>query len=133
MKDTGLLRYDESLYSQHIIDEVAKSDDMKIVFPEQNQLQIDIDDEVAFIHYLAMKDDLKRFYTLTNEEIHPSQFGLPKRHITLTLAEVVSPIERSLLQACLGSDRRREFFSLFRMANGDPHPTLFVEKKEEEK
>ena len=44
----------------------------------------------------------------------------------------VANVERIALQAVLGSDRMREFLSLYRHLNGDTDPTLFFEKVQEE-
>jgi hypothetical protein len=51
---------------------------------------------------------LNRFVPIRDIRIEPSRSGLPKRHITVTLVDPVSQIERLALQAMLGSDRVRE-------------------------
>jgi hypothetical protein len=44
----------------------------------------------------------------------------------------LTPIERVTLQTILGSDPKREFLSFNRIENGDEHPTLFFERKEDQ-
>ena len=62
-------------------------------------------------------------------EIHPSKSGLPKRHIPVTLPFDVDAVTRILLQACLGSDGRRELFGWIRYIAGDNTPSMFLELK----
>jgi len=46
--------------------------------------------------------------------------------------EDLTPIERVLLQACLGSDPVREVLSFLRIKRNHPTPTTFFELKEED-
>jgi hypothetical protein len=107
----------------------------KVVVPEPNQLQIDIDNEQARTVYSKNIDrfqahiaDLKCAAQET-----PSKSGKPgKSHITLTLDVThINPEQRILFQLMLGSDPVREFLSYVRWVNGDATPTLFFEKPEQ--
>jgi hypothetical protein len=98
--------------------------------PKNNELFIDIDSEeqLAMFHrQLAVF--LKR--TDAAWSMRPSPGGLPYHvHIVVTLTKrVVTNAERILLQAVLGSDPMRELLSWERIEIGDPHPTLFFEKR----
>lgn len=115
--------------SARAIKEAAETN-LDIVFPQDEQLQIDIDSDHAFEIYLLMRQLIDKYYGVAAEVIKPSRSGLPKRHITLTLYRKVSPYQRIALQACLGSDRVREFLGIVQQDQGDPHPILFLEKKE---
>lgn len=97
-----------------------------VVTPEPNQLQIDIDSDVAYAVYKQNLETLKQFFPVASIEEHPSKSGGEKRHVTITLIKpVMSNMERILLQACLGSDGIRELLSYVQVF--DPHPILFLE------
>lgn len=114
--------------SQRALDE-AQKDNLNVVFPMANQLQIDIDNEHSYAVYQKMFEIIDRHYGVRSTSDKPSRSGLPKRHITLTLNQNVTNMERIALQACMGSDRVREILSVVQEASGDPHATLFLEKK----
>lgn len=108
----------------------AKDQNCKVVLPSEYDLQIDIDSEADFKVYTKHKEIFLKHYGIVQETVAPSKSGQPgKQHITLTLKSPVTPLERIALQACLGSDRKRELLSLSRIKINDPHPTLFLEKK----
>ena len=99
----------------------------RVVFPGDNQLQIDID---SAEQYAAFDKAVLRWNRNAEPfavEEHPSMSGLPRRHITLTLPYAVTPWQRIALQAAFGSDPVRELLSAVRLQRRDPHPTLFVE------
>ena len=105
---------------------------LEVVLPQDDQLQIDIDDEAAYAVYLGNRQRYE-IHFLDNPikfaEEKPSRSGEPgKKHITVTLTEPVSNEKRILLQALLGSDPVREMLSYVRLANDDDYPTLFMEK-----
>ena len=110
--------------------EQAKSENLDVVFPADNQLQLDIDSEAAFDLYNDHYDIVNTYWGIDDETITLSRSGNPdKRHITLTLSRKVSNKDRIALQAFLGSDLKREVLSFVQAENGDPHPTLFLEKR----
>ena len=115
--------------SQRAIDEAAKLG-MDVVFPENNQLQLDIDNDEAYGYMNSVLDVIELHWNVVDFEEHPSKSGLPKRHVTITLGKEISDTERVLLQACLGSDRKRELLSYLQVLNGDAHPILFIEKRQ---
>lgn len=105
---------------------------MEVVLPQDNQLQIDIDNEESYKVYLGNLVRYKLHFAdnpvLFTEE-KPSKSGKEgKRHITVTLADPISNEQRILFQALLGSDPVREMLSYIRLVNDDEHPTLFIEK-----
>ena len=107
----------------------AKDNGLDVVFPKPSELQVDIDSDAAYERYCGVLDRLLHHLPFVTESITPSRSGYPKRHIVLTLREPVTDVQRIALQAILGSDPVRELLSLKRIENGDPHPTLFFEKK----
>jgi len=119
-----------SLNSQRAFEE-AEAIGGRVVLPEANELQIDIDSKVELDEFH------KRLRRLENNVpnfrqsylIYPSKSGNPNKfHITIPLQSDVTPWQRIALQACLGSDPIREILSAARLLKGDPYPTLFIEK-----
>lgn len=111
---------------------IAAEQDLEVVLPKLNELQVDIDSEAD---YEAFKKQIDRFRRCVEPVKHyyvaPSKSGKPgKYHITVTLENNISrPELRIAFQLMLGSDRTREILSFARFANDDPHPTLFFEKR----
>lgn len=100
-----------------------------VVLPLPNQLLIDIDDEVSWTHFNVNITKVHEYIGVLDQREKPSRSGDPnRRHITVDLYRDVTPMERILLQAVLGSDLRRELLSYCRITIDDPHPTLFLEK-----
>jgi hypothetical protein len=101
-----------------------------VVFPEPNQLFIDIDD-------LESLQAFERVFSIVQEYLPcayvktPSPSGNHDRwHIVVTLERPVrDDIERIALQAILGSDRKREAHDMRRALAGHPTPTRFFELK----
>lgn len=119
---------DSEFCSQTALDEVNNDRGLQIVYPEDNQLQIDLDGEMDFLIFQSRFDRLIYFYVPKKVEIRASRSGLPKRHVTVTLYDKIDPKDRIILQLYLGSDPTREFLGLQRIAAKDPHPTLFIER-----
>lgn len=117
--------------SDELVRRVAGSHgEFEAVFPQPNELQLDIDSEEDYARFERV------FYllvALTDADIGcktaPSKSGLPRRHVTISLPFTVTDVERILLQACLGSDGRRELYGFRRWLAGDPQPTVFIEKR----
>jgi hypothetical protein len=129
----SLMRPGSGMYgdfsSQSAVDR-AERENLELVKPESNELQIDIDNVFGMAIYRKNMETFQNFYTVLEVFSLPSKSGLPnKHHITITLAEKVDPTERLLLQMFLGSDLTREFLGYQRVKVGDPVPTLFLEKK----
>ncbi len=123
------IKYDPSGQpnSQRAIEE-ALINNLLVVYPAEDELQIDIDNEHSYLVYVKQMDIMKKYLGAIETKVEASRSGLPKRHITVKLNHSVTMLERIALQACLGSDRVRELLSLVQYQNGDPHPVLFLEK-----
>jgi anaerobic glycerol-3-phosphate dehydrogenase len=98
--------------------------------PDEAELFIDIDD-VDSLHrcekYLAVLSD--NDFEIIDVNKKRSRNG--NWHVRVQLAEPVNDIERILLQACLGSDPKRELLSFLRLKfRLDRPPTVFFEKPE---
>lgn len=107
----------------------AQAEDLLIVYPRPNQLFVDLDNEHSFLLFKKQFDLFVKFIDADAEFSEaPSKSGLPKRHVTVWLSCEVTEEKRILFQALLGSDRVRELLGYVQESNGDPHPTLFLEK-----
>jgi hypothetical protein len=99
-----------------------------VIFPEPNELFIDIDTDDDYALYADQYKILIRDIGVVDNRESISRNGLPGRHVTITLPFEVSDVERIAWQAALGSDPKRELLSMVRYQRGVKHPTLFVEK-----
>lgn len=119
-----------NLHSDGAFEQAERDGNLEVILPAANELQIDIDNEdnEQFFHQNLPK--VSEYVGVYTWEEGPSRSGEPERkHITVKLNRDVTPLERILLQAVLGSDLRRELLSYCRWTIDDPHPTLFFEKK----
>lgn len=126
------LNYDFNEARENYLSRV-KDQGLVVVTPQDNQLQIDIDNQQQYEAFLyAMKVVTSNWDDsyLIDIEDHPSKSGLPSRHITVTLPFKVDPWQRIALQAALGSDPIRELLSATRLFRNEPNPTMFVELKQ---
>jgi len=109
----------------------AEKKGLKVIVPEDNQLQIDIDDENQLAVFEERIKKLKTHnFEIKDVKIQESISGSPHRHIYITLEEHFTDLERIFLQLFLGSDPVRELLSYERIREGDEYPTLFLEKEE---
>jgi hypothetical protein len=106
----------------------AKLLGLEVVLPKANELQIDIDSTDDYALFDMHFGILLQYEAAHISRDEPSKSGGEKRHITIGLHRDVTNMERMLLQATLGSDRKREILSWVQERNGDPNPTLFLEK-----
>jgi len=109
----------------------AAENNLDVVFPEENQLFIDIDDYRSMEEFSRNRDIIHEVYGIVETRVSDSRSGYPKRHLVVVLnKKITSVMERLALQAILGSDRRREANSLRRnLLYGEQTPTLFFEVK----
>lgn len=117
-------------------EDVAKKRGQIVVFPNEDQLQIDIDSEEQYEMFQrrfqafgigsGISDD--RGYIMDEK---PSKSGLPSRHITITCpGRKFTEGERIAYQAALGSDPVREFLNAMRLYHGNEKPSrLFQNPK----
>ena len=115
--------------SQRAVDEAA-TNNLLVVFPNDKEIQLDLDTEHAFNIYQEMLPLFEKYFGVAKVEVKPSRSGLPKRHVTLTTYESLANYQRIAIQLALGSDRVREMLSIVQEYFKDPHPTLFLENKE---
>jgi hypothetical protein len=146
LKDIMKCEKDEdSLYdmSDEAANKAATKKGLVVVYPKDNQIQIDIDSEEAYKEYRARFEKLFND-NLTAENIDmpgymkiqtiPSSSGLPNRHIYITFYNRYTAFtaqERIHLQSVLGSDPMRELLDTKRLLEGmTDRPTRLFEKPE---
>jgi hypothetical protein len=117
-----------SLGSDHAFMQ-AESNGNVVVLPRPHELFIDIDNDANEHTFHVNLTKIADYVGISGWDWAPSKSGEPERkHITVQLNRDVTPLERILLQAVLGSDLRRELLSYCRWTMDDPNPTLFFEK-----
>lgn len=99
------------------------------VVPEPDELFLDIDDPKDLDHLDAM---LAVFVEngVYAERLKDTRSKSGNRHVYVRFGRTFEPMERIALQACLGSDRKRELLSILRVFNGNKFPTVFYEVRQ---
>jgi hypothetical protein len=99
----------------------------RIVLPSPCELQLDLDSEESVNVFKSNLAILETMIPVKQYGIGPSRTE-GKFHVTVELTQPINGhMERILLQACLGSDPRREPLSYKLVLKRDKHPTLFIE------
>ena len=118
-------------------DAAAAAIDADIVFPKDDELQIDIDSEEAHDRFKAAFSRLREVIPVELVTDRPSKSGMPHRHITIKMDNYgqppFSPLEKIALQFMLGSDYIRESISVIRCLRNIENPTCFFEVKTDRK
>lgn len=99
-----------------------------IVYPKNNELQIDIDTHDDYARFEAAIENMPGGLVFSVVE-KSSRSGIPHKHITVTLSKNFSDLEKIALQFMLGSDYIRESLSVSRVLHGIEKPTCFFEKE----
>ena len=112
---------------------VAENQNCVVVYPEPNQLQIDIDSDEEFEKYKNRLEIIQfKIPELEIEDIvvTPSKSGLPHRHITITIkGKEFSTLERIVYQLMFGSHYMRESLNALRYVSGMLDVSRFFEPK----
>ena len=114
---------------------VAAEKGCRVVYPESNQLQLDIDNEKSYADFeRRVLSVTSRLQWQMDIKMTPSKSGLPHRHITITvLGAEFNDWQRVALQLMFGSDPVRESVNAMRCAAGVENPScLFVPLREGE-
>lgn len=108
----------------------AKKSGWKIVQPQANELQLDLDGARALRRY-GMQFSILRKAGLTKgwrEKIKPSKKA-QHVHVVITLPREIGNLERVALQAVLGSDIKREAFNYVRVTKRNKYPIVLFERE----
>lgn len=101
-----------------------------VVYPKDDELFLDIDNNEDGEWVFEILEILKS----NGEDFQITKTTTSKSgnmHIYIRANRGLDPLERIALQACLGSDRKRELLSLLRLWRANRAPTVFFEKPEE--
>lgn len=111
----------------------TKGDTRVIVEPQPNELFVDLDvqaDLRVLEHLLKVLEHNGVEAVITRNT--PSRTA-GHAHVVVRVDRVLTPLERIALQACLGSDRKRELLALLRVWAGVSYaPTVFFEEPDGE-
>jgi hypothetical protein len=113
--------------------ERAEACGCQVEYSQADELQLDIDSEddlEFFLSMMGMIEDLN-IVSLRDPVMTVRRSKSGKRHVTVHLGESLPAPTRILLQACLGSDRRRELLSYVGLLRGQGNPILFFRPKGE--
>lgn len=100
----------------------------RVVRREAFDVFVDIGSEEDYQFLLARLDDITKHNHNIDLRIlsaEPSKSGLPHRHVYLKASRPLGQFEAVALQACLSSDRVREFLSMMRTYAGGEGTTFF--------
>ena len=112
------------------LQEEAKKKGLKVVFPNKNQLFVDIDSRESMKICHKRIDMLKSLFDCKLKK-KVSRSGHPHYHIYIDAKRTFTDVERILLQLFLGSDANHEFLSYKDHTNGESCPVLFFERANE--
>lgn len=105
-------------------------DGFGIRYPKRNELLIDLDSLEAESYFLRELERLENELECSLEKEYWESKTPGHMHYVIKLPRDLEPFERIALQAALGSDRRKELISVFRIWTGDPHPVLLAKPPE---
>jgi hypothetical protein len=111
-------------------EEAAKAKGCVVVYPEPDELFIDIDDAPSLVIFGKNFQRLKAAGVVKHFTQVPSPSGASDRfHITVRLVQpVADKFVRIAYQSLLGSDRIHEALSFVAALKGEERPTCFFEK-----
>jgi len=120
---------------------VAEEKGLKVIYPKNNELFIDIDDEDQLDGFERRINDLletfeNNFFNGLDIIKKVSSSGAPHYHIVVSLykddeAIVLNDWQRVCLQFLLCSDPIKETLSVYRILAGVKNPSILFEKKED--
>lgn len=109
------------------LNDVARAKNCSVVFPEPNQIQLDIDSYDRLQVYRGMFAAMGDFISIPEPEFQSSKSGGSHYHVTVTFPVDLNEWQRIALQAILGSDPMRELLNALRlMLRGKSESCLFV-------
>lgn len=98
-----------------------------VVEANPDQLQLDLDSISDVIFYGAMMSNFQEQLGIVEVDRWYSKSN--NTHVVLQLRENTPLETRIMLQACLGSDRKREILSYLYAKNNAPHPVVLFKPK----
>ena len=109
------------------VEKFCKDNGVKVVLPEPRQLQLDIDLPKLPEGYTEQLYILNQINPVVREHTTTSKSG--NLHVYITLTNDITPVERVLFQACMGSDIKRELLTYRNLLDsGNERPQFLFEK-----
>lgn len=105
----------------------AEEEGYVISYPEDDELQLDIDSARAMEVFEKQREILEKYFPFKEVFITPSERS-GHYHVRVKLDREIRGWERVALQACLGSDLRRELLSGIRLMTFTPDSILLFER-----
>ena len=103
----------------------ATSQGQRVAPADDFTLQIDIDGEIDYSHFLKASEILLPVMGYSEILVSESKSGMPHRHITIILNKAMDVWQRIALQLCLGSHITRETLNSYRVLVGNECPIAF--------
>lgn len=91
----------------------AEKSGFEIITDKEYSILLDLDNDESLAHYESIKKIAEDKFAYIEVNRWKSKDG--GTHIVGNVSEVYSKTERLLIQACLGSDRKRELLALYRL------------------
>jgi hypothetical protein len=109
------------------IEKFCKDNDVKVVLPEPRQLQLDIDSPKLPEGYTEQFHILNQINPVLKEHRTTSKSG--NLHVYIDLMNDITPVERVMFQACMGSDIKRELLTYQNLLDStNERPQFLFEK-----
>lgn len=130
----GSLPYDEATEEKPVLlpPWVARSG-LVAVLPKADELFLDVDNRADLEVMKEILGVLGLRFQVVEKQRTTSKSKNGHVHVVLKAPRELHPLERIALQACLGSDRKREALSLLRHMDGKYAPTVFFEVAKSER
>ena len=127
---TLTINTDYTDFSWEKTQEVANKMGLKIVFPEHNELFVDLDSEEAVKVFGERLILMEKFLPKWVKKVKLTDSKTPgHKHATVTLNYSPNIFVMLFLQILLGSDPKRELLSYKKLQNSHPYPVVFFEKE----
>jgi len=124
--------YNSNRLSDEFARQRADEKNCTIEYSDDYTLQLDIDSETAydtFHEQLHLLEDLDLLGIAPGSLFEERRSRNGNRHITIKLRDPLPITERILLQACLGSDLKRELLAYAGVLKGQNNPVLLFRPK----
>jgi hypothetical protein len=121
-----------TLENEEFLKEIEAKGEFEIIFPDDFTILLDIDSEEAYNRYKTMFKKFCEYFALKENglEEYFSISGPPKRHVIIRIEPPkLNKFQRIALQAILGSDPMKEFYSLERVRQGIENPIFLLKPK----
>lgn len=118
---------EQETYGRELAQDKADRLGLRCVFPADNELQIDLDDDESYEKFMDQLELFRDLGYYAADSIKVSKSGLPHRHATVTLDFKPTLWQRIALQTALGSDCKRELLSCDAALDAVEQPTAFFE------